>query len=98
MNDALSGKFRSGPSLETFVIERLQTALQKFTVFRYPTTHTLPPKSETRGLEFTTHDIDHFSLCEAGALFDFLEAGPILPSKSDHQRDLIGMDFELHGI
>ena len=75
----------------------LQQALQKLPVFRNPTTHPLPPHGEAGRLEFPAHDRDHLMLRQTCAFFDFLKTGPILPRKSDHQRNLIVMDFDLHG-
>jgi len=71
---------------------------QKFAVFRDAAVHAFSPECEAGGLELPAHDIDHRPFREAGALLDLLKACSVLPRKSDHQRDLVGMNFGLHGI
>lgn len=67
-------------------------------MFGDPTRNSLASHGKTGRLEFAAHDVDHLMLCKTGACFYFLKRGPILPGKPDHQRDLIGMDMNLHGI
>ena len=61
-----------------------------------PPTHAFPPHAETGCFEFASHDRNHLTLSKSSSLPDFLEAGSILPSQTDHDRDLIVVDAGFH--
>lgn len=75
----------------------VEVVFEELAVFGDTAGDAFAPHAEAGGFEGAAHEVDDLFFGEAGAFFDFLEAGAVFPCETDDGRKVVGHGRWVHG-